>query len=159
MVWPIGGLIQGISTELLVPGQDSPATFTATNGGAGFNCAYAGLRFNITGQLDRRQNTLYNPALSNSWIHSDSWGVVNAADYEMRFTSVTGDTGQMGISDPLNVWISGDTTPEWYVQACGDSFDFEVNSVSGIIQVREKANIANIRSGNVTFQATWEGNF
>lgn len=167
-MWPLGGLLDSLSTELKVPGQDSPATFSAFAGWP--NTAFAGVYINKTtggltvdGYLSRRNNDSYLPQ-TNMWIHADSRAFVDVNDYEFRFVNVTGDTAALqgsawvGTSyGPEDGWISGHLDPFWYITASGPQFGQLTRSVSGLISVREKANTANIRVGNLTLQALYEG--
>ena len=167
-MWPIGGILKGANNSLRVPGQDSPATWTAFAGwpdaatsGVYINVGTLGLTVN--GSLARRQNSSYFPQ-TNQWIHSDVRSQIDRADYEFRFVNVTGDTGQLLGSDfegtsygAEDGWISGDLDPRWYLVATGPQFGTNFLSVNGIIQAREKANTSNIVSGDLTIAANYEG--
>lgn len=167
-MWPLGGLIRGASNELKVPGQDAPATITDFSGWPG--TAVAGIYVNRTtggassdGRLSRRQGANYIP-YTNMWIHSDVRAQTDPADYEFRFVNVTGQTGEI-IGSPFegtsygaeDGWINGSLDPNWRVTATGGQFDFEQVTVSGLIQVREIADTSNIRTGDLTLTATFEG--
>lgn len=167
-MWPIGGLLSGASTELLVPGQDSPVTWTSFAGWP--NTAYTGVYINVAtggaildGRLARRNNSNYTQQ-TNMWIHQDAWTFVDANDYEFRYVNVTGDTGSLNGSPwegttygPEDGWQSGHLNPDWYVTATGPQFGSDISEVNGFIQVREKADTSNIRTGDLTLRATYEG--
>lgn len=167
-MFPIGGLLESLSLELKVPGQDAPVVWTANAGWP--NTAYAGIYintttggFNVDGYLARRNNSTYTQQ-TDMWIHSDFRAYVNSADYEFRYFNVTGDTAFLDgspwvgtVYDSETGWQSGDTDPNWRLYANGPQFGNQFNSVTGIISVREKANHANIRTGNLGLTATYEG--
>lgn len=164
MLFPLPSLLQQISYELRVPGQDALATFVMAASGY---CS-VGLRFNpTTGNIDVQKNGVvidWNDTdvkvTSDMWIHSESKSPprFNPAAYEARFVNVTGDTAKLATNVTWGPPGYGaddyyhDLTvlPHWYAYA---NTTFGLTVVSGIIQVREKANHANSRSGQVEFRA------
>ena len=168
-MWPFGGILNAIQKELLVPGQDSPATFAAFASWP--NTATSGVYMNRTtggalanGSLAERDNSSYIPK-TNMWIHSDFRPYVDPTDYEFRYVGVTGQTGNLlgspwaapGTFGADDYWQSGELNPNWRVTASGPEFGSDRNIVTGTIQVREKADTSNIRSGILTLDAWYEG--
>lgn len=171
-MWPFAGLLNALSLEVLVPGQDSPATWSAF---ANYpNTAYAGIRFRTNGSLDLRDGLSSYIEQTNMWIHDAAKNIVDANLYECRYTSVTGDTAYL-VGPALGTWHSLHIQREWYIFAnsrgrpiftkSAEQDIFPKNpefaapitqQVSGIIQVREKANTGNTRSGNLTLRARHE---
>lgn len=155
-----GGLVGGQSTELLVPGQDSPAFIFENNGGFGPGTSDAGLNFTSVGTLQTRRNGVLDvtsPVTTEMWIASDSQAVGVGAAYEARFTSVIGDVGFIA-GGPIDTWLALSSNRLWYVFASGTEFEIDTKTVQGLFQVREIANPSNIVTGDVTLSATWEGN-
>lgn len=164
MMFPLGALLQQLSFELRVPGQDSPATVLGFGSGA----AFAGIRFNsTTGEIDVQAGV--SPinwddsdaeVTGDMWIHSDVKNPdrFDASKYEVRFVNVTGDTTYLssnvtwaGVSYGADDYFHDLTVdPYWYIVATSGL----TNDVSGIIQIREKLDTVNSRAGNLTLRAT-----
>ena len=154
-MFPFGGLLGAPSFELKVPGQDSPATIV----GVGSGNAYAGVRFNPSGFMEQTKGVFVSwgdptvaPLDGDMWISGDAKDpdLFDPADYEARYTSVTGDIGNLS-SSGINVWVPVTSTPFWRVRAIGIN---AIDEVSGIIQVRKITDPSNtLRSGNLTLRA------
>jgi hypothetical protein len=122
--------------------------------------AYAGIRFSTSGFFDIRDGTSVwtldstdAPLDGEMWIAGDAKDpdLFDPADYEARFSSVTGDTGLI-TGSARNTWIGVDSLPNWSVRTIGTNVQA---SVSGIIQVRKISDpTGTVRSGNLTLTAT-----
>lgn len=168
-MWPFaGGILNALRRTIRVPGQDSPASWSDF---AGYPyTAYSGLYINratgggvVDGWLARRTGSLYT-GQSNQWMHSDYRAYVDVNDYEFRLVNVTGSTSFLAGHSYLTTgygaddgWISGHLDPYWYVYANGPEFGSADHSINGLIQCREKANTANIVTGDITLRAWYEG--
>ena len=152
-MFPFSSLLEGINNELRVPGQDSPVTYNAFNSWP--NAAVAGVQFRASGVLYRKTNTNVL-AQTDMWIHGDMWNIVDASLYEARYTSVTGNVSDIS-GNLVDTWYSCDTEPRWDLVALAGEFGFAFKNVQGTIQVREIANPTNIRSGDLTLDADFEG--
>lgn len=144
----------------------SVPTMTASNTETYPVSAQSRMKFATDGHMDdwngAYQQRTENP---NAWIHADSKDplTVNAADYEVRYILVSGNTAdQHGSSDTWYTtdpgaevgWISLDTHGFWGISYLGDN---EVRSVTGTMEIREKANTSNKASGTVTISAQQDG--
>ena len=156
-MWPfLGGMLGAVRFELKVPGQDSQATIVSYGSGT----VYSGIRFQPSnGDMERRLFDGFwgTYADNDMWIHSDAKDpdIFDSSKYECRLVNVAGDapsgdtygTTGYGADD---FWHDLDTTPNWWVAASGL---FDVKEFTGLIQIREKLDHTNIRTGDIKIRA------
>ena len=180
-MWPLGGLIGGLSNALAVPGQDSQETFWGGFAGEG-QWSRSGVYFSSTttnnvsplykdGALAIRHEPYGGPVTryterSNEFIHDDFKPFSDSSLYECRYVNVTGDTAFLTGSTWFGPtygdedgWQSCETQPYWMMQVYipvgpGGFVQWECE---GLLQVREKANHANIVTGDVRLVVDGEG--
>lgn len=123
------------------------------------NRANVGFRIDTDNNLYSRRTSVYTPQ-TNSWIHEDSKGQTDAADFETRVFNI--DLSSLGQGD-----FFGETDEGWHtllsdhnfwVTVYGSEFQgFRAAVASGEYSIREIANPSNIASGTFNLTATYEG--
>jgi hypothetical protein len=159
-MWPfLGGNLRSVDATLQVPGQDSQASVQQF----GNNSVYCGIRFNGgTGDFEYRLSsggwTTFSPTWDDMWIHSDMKDpdIFNVLLYEARVVNVAGDppdgsftygTTGYGADD---FWHDVSLTPNWWIRV---TQAFDVKEFTCLVQIREKANHANIKTGDMKVRA------
>ena len=153
-MFPFGTLFSGAILDLKVPGESVQQEFESD---VNETTAYSGLRFNATtGNIDWKSgfNGTYSALGDNDmWVHSSAKTPVafDASLYECRYIYQSGDGVSEVRGNANNTWVDCDTNPEWYVRILLTAF--QTVEIQGLIQIREKANTSNIKSGDVVFRA------
>lgn len=149
-MFPFGGLLTSINFDLLMPGQDSPQLYVKVGTGGS---AHSGFRLNDNGLSETwgpgfQQSP--QPALLNSWIHSDALGVFDLNQYEWFCNKISGDPVLGSPTDATWRAFSTDPNPQWYVQALGL---FNVDEARIVVGVRQIGNPASTRAGQIDLRA------
>lgn len=154
-MFPFSALLASEDGAVVLALPGSPTNILSTQGGSS-GSATAGLRVNSSGQLEQQALGFFSDIGTGAFWVDSGRNILVPADYEARYSGVTGDTGAMAGS-ALDTWITCDNSPLWQVVSSGGAADFIVNSVSGLLEIREVAVPSNIVSNTVNITATWEG--
>lgn len=132
---------------LIVSGKPETVTVSGETieHGSGGGGAYAGVRFNLDGTIDKREGGTYSQIdTATDWVRPES---VYAGTYHLRWTQTSGSVGVSPFA--AGVWTAMSGGPhEWYEVEVGGSID----SCSITIDVSDDGGTTTLDSG--LFQLT-----